>query len=64
MATRGEQGFATGTQTPDEPRRRNVASAQPNGSPLPVEVDEKTKEKVGFPRAESYNTMAPVWNCR
>lgn len=46
MATQGGQGFATGTATPDELRRRNVAPSQPNGSTLTIEVDEKTKEKA------------------
>jgi len=54
MATYGEQGFATGTATPDELRRRNVATSQPNGSALPIEVDEKTKQKVGYSLTNFY----------
>jgi len=47
MDARRDQGFATGTEHPDELRRRNVAGTQPNGAATPFEVDDKTKQKVG-----------------
>ena len=46
MAVPGEQAYTTSTEQPEELKRRNVATSQPNGTTAPIQVDEKTKQKV------------------
>ncbi|GAB7345178.1 hypothetical protein MBLNU457_3561t1 [Dothideomycetes sp. NU457] len=41
-----DQAFTTGASQSDELRKRNVASTRTNGTALPVEVDEKTKQQA------------------
>jgi len=54
-----DQAFTSGTSQSDELRKRNVASTKTNGTALPVEVDEKTKQQVS--QGQKEQAEASVW---
>ena len=46
MSVRDEMAQSTGVEQSADLKRRNVLTSQPNGNAMPIQVDEKTKEKV------------------
>jgi len=59
MASR-EQAFTSGASQPDELRQRNVAATRTNGTPLPVEIDEKTKQQVSRGTGQGLEQLARI----